>query len=222
MLSKRNLNIILGTLAALSIATIATASLNENQNLLLATGTDKTMTINGASNLFTSAETLNYTSNYKSAANYPIKTFNGNTFKAAIMNQPTATGTLTVGGGTVISKTTYVKSGSGTSATYQANLYFGIGLNNFKSITSLFTTYPSGQALSAIVVSFFSLDWQKNEYVYRTVVSGSQTFTPTGIDSSTGTTYTPRWAYISASKEKSASLTTDYIALSSLTFTWNC
>jgi hypothetical protein len=138
------------------------------------------------------------------------------------MNQPTATGTLTVGGGTVISKTTYVKSGSGTSATYQANLYFGIGLNNFKSITSLFTTYPSGQALSAIVVSFFSLDWQKSEYVYRTVVSGSQTFTPTGIDSSTGTTYTPRWAYISASKEKSASLTTDYIALSSLTFTWNC
>lgn len=41
MLSKRNLNIILGTLAALSIATIATASLNENQSLLLAAATQK-------------------------------------------------------------------------------------------------------------------------------------------------------------------------------------
>lgn len=218
MLSKRNLNIILGTLAALSIATIATASLNENQSLLLAAATQKTMTINGASNLFTSAETLNYTDNYHSAANYPIKTFSGNTFKASIQNIPTSTGTLTVGGGTYISKTTYLKEGS---STYEANLYFAIGLNSVTKVTTLFATYPSGQAISNITVIFSSLDWQHEEYVSANNVTGSHDFVPTGTDYN-GSAYTPRWVTITAAKQKATNKTKDYLALSSLAFTWNC
>jgi hypothetical protein len=176
------------------------------------------MTINGASNLFTSAETLNYNTNYHSAANYPIKTFSGNTFKASIQNIPTSTGTLTVGGGTYIFQTTYLKEGS---STYEANLYFAIGLNNVAKVTTLFVTYPSGQPISAITVIFSSLDWQHEEYVSAGTVTGSYDFVPTGTDYN-GNAYTPRWVTITATKQKSTNQTTDYLALSSLAFTWNC
>ena len=213
MISKTKLNIILGTTIALSTALIASASLTDFQNPLLATTTTKSMTINGSSGVYTQFDVISYTGNYENDANYALKTFESHTFKTAIIYNSTFYGTYTVGGDYIF-KTMYPSSGSACGI-------LNIGLSNFTSISLTVATDVANETIDYASVTFYDSTWTHYETIGVDKFVGSHTLTPTKLDEN-GNSYVPRWASIWIGKNLGSPTSSNFIALTSITFNWEC
>jgi hypothetical protein len=214
MLSKKNLNIVVGSLAALSVATIAALSFNDNNNLLLASAADQTMTIDAASGVYTSSDILDYSTNYNTDANYAVKTYDGHTFKTAILKSSLCSGDTTAGG-------TYLVSSKYNTDYGFAFAEIVIGLKNIKSIAITVATGAAVDTVDSVTVSFYDASWNYCEDAGASNILGTETLSPTGKDED-GNSYVPRWASISISKSLTTYTSADFIAISSLALTWNC
>jgi len=213
MISKTKLNIILGTTIALSAALIATASLTDFQNSLLATATSKTMTIDGSSGVYTQSDVISYTGNYENDTNYSVKTFESHTFKTAILYNSTFYGAYTVGGDYIFK--------TGYSSYRTAGGILNIGLSNFTSISLTVATDVANEKIDDASVTFYDSTWTHYETIGVDKFVGSHTLTPTKLDEN-GNSYVPRWAAILIEKSLDSPTSSNFIALTSITFNWEC
>jgi hypothetical protein len=199
-----------GLILAISLAANPTSN-------VLATGTDKSITVSGSDNLYVSADVLPYAANYNTDANFRTLTFDGHTFKSALLQNTLYSGTFTLGGTNVVV--------SSFNKYNHAGIWLTIGLQNIKSV-SFVATGDSGTTLGTATCTTFDAGWNVREsYAASLDSQGQASFTISGSyvdDSSASKTYTPRWATLGISSSKKSSNANPYVAIKSYTLTWNC
>jgi hypothetical protein len=204
--------------ACLGAGLILAISLSQqNSGTVLATGTDKSMTITGSDNVYQSSDVLDYASNYETDKNFRTITFDGHTFESALLHSSLESGTFSIGG-------SYIVSSSFNSSGY-AGIWLAIGLQNIKAV-SISTGHDTGTTIEFTSCSAYDGSWNLGEYFTESLSSdGTATYTFTGsyVDSdSVSHTYVPRWVVIGMTSTKKSSNTNPYIAFTSVTLTWNC
>lgn len=211
MNTKKGISLLIYSTLALVIGALALTAVNEKNTLVQGVGSNKTMTIASTSSFFQTSDILDYTANYETDKNYRVITFDSHILKAAVLHSSYYNCTTTVNDSSIV-KALYSDG--------EAFFIASFGLNNITSLTAT-VAKDNGGAVESVTASFYDANWTFGETKGATSVTGSATLTPTGLNES-GNSYVPTWVVIGVDDTSKSNATTPYIALTSLSMTWNC